>query len=95
MNKSCMVLGAYEPPKATKEHETEFHDNPNYVTVLVFTSCPNDVLTVRSRDEFTTIEEEKDLEENSANSTFTTCHWSLAISYMASNNKILFSLCGN
>ena len=27
--------GAYELPKAAKEHETEFHDNTNYVTVFV------------------------------------------------------------
>ena len=29
------IPGAYEPPKAAKEHETQFHDNPNYVTVFV------------------------------------------------------------
>ena len=29
------IPGAYEPLKATKKHETEFHDNPNYVTVFV------------------------------------------------------------
>ena len=30
---ALLVLpGAYEPPKAVKEHETQFHDNPNYVT---------------------------------------------------------------
>ena len=26
--------GAYEPPKATKEHETQLHHNPNYVMFL-------------------------------------------------------------
>ena len=26
--------GAYEPPKAAKEHETQFHDNPNNVTTF-------------------------------------------------------------
>jgi len=26
------VPGAYEPPKATKEHKTQFHNNPNYIT---------------------------------------------------------------
>ena len=29
------TAGAYELPKVAKEHETEFHDNPNYVTVFV------------------------------------------------------------
>ena len=27
--------GAYELPKAAKEHESEFHDETNYVTVFV------------------------------------------------------------
>ena len=28
--------GAYELLKAAKEHETEFHDNPNYITVFAY-----------------------------------------------------------
>ena len=36
----CTYSGAYEPPKAAKEHETQFHDNPNYVTTFAF-SCAN------------------------------------------------------
>ena len=31
----CTIPGAYEPLKATKKHETEFHNNPNYITVFV------------------------------------------------------------
>ena len=27
----CVIPGAHEPPKAAKEHATEFHQNPNYV----------------------------------------------------------------
>jgi len=27
-----IAAGAYEPPKAAKEHATHFHHNPNYVT---------------------------------------------------------------
>ena len=27
-----LCAGAYEQPKVTKEHEMQFHDNPNYVT---------------------------------------------------------------
>ena len=76
------------------EHETEFHDNPNYITVC-FTSRANGDPAARSRDEFATIKEEKDLEEDSANFTIAMRHWSRAISYMASNNDILFSLYGN
>ena len=30
-----MTTGAYEPLKTVKEHETEFHDNPKYITVFV------------------------------------------------------------
>ena len=26
--------GAYEPPKEAKEHETRFHDNPNYIMIF-------------------------------------------------------------
>jgi len=29
-----MLSGAYEPPKAAKEHATRFHHNPNYITHL-------------------------------------------------------------
>ena len=32
--KPAVPSGAYEPPKATKEHETSFHDNPNGITNL-------------------------------------------------------------
>ena len=28
------VAGAYEPPKAAKEHETRFHDYPNYIKIF-------------------------------------------------------------
>ena len=35
--------GAYEPPKAVGEHETQFQANPNYVTtfenLILSTSC--------------------------------------------------------
>ena len=46
-----------------KEHEIEFHDNPNYVIVRF----PNGAPITRSRDKFTSITEEKDLEDDSAN----------------------------
>ena len=26
-----VVAGAHEPPKAAKEHATEYHHNPNYI----------------------------------------------------------------
>ena len=29
-----VLAGAYEPLKVAKEHETQFHDNPNYVTTF-------------------------------------------------------------
>ena len=29
-----VMAGAYELPKAVKEHETLFHDNPNYITTF-------------------------------------------------------------
>ena len=72
-----------------KEHETEFHGNTNYVTVFALRHAQM-ALQPRSRDdEFITIEEEKDLEEDSANFTIAIGHWSRAISYTASNNEIL------
>ena len=75
--------GAYE---LAKEHETEFHDNPNYVTAFVLCHAqmalqPHEVETTEKED--------------SANFTTAMCHWSHAISYMASSNEILFSLYGN
>ena len=34
----CIVLwliaGAYEPPKAAKDRETQFRDNPYYITIF-------------------------------------------------------------
>ena len=36
---------AYEPPKAVKEHETQFHDNPNYVTIFEIWYMPFTVIT--------------------------------------------------
>ena len=30
----CTSSGAYELPKVAKEHETLFHDNPNYIMTL-------------------------------------------------------------
>ena len=31
---TLLQAGAYEPLKAVNEHETEFHDNPNYITAF-------------------------------------------------------------
>ena len=53
-----------------KEHETEFHDNPNYVTV--FTLCHGQMVLQPHEVEMSslTIEEEED----SANFTIAMCH---------------------
>ena len=32
--RACVVAGAYELLKAAKEHETQLHDNSNYITIL-------------------------------------------------------------
>ena len=73
--------GAYELPKTAKECETEFHDNPNYVTVFVL----HHMQMALQLHEVEMSSPEKDLEEDSTNFTITMCHWSCAILYIASN----------
>ena len=70
-----MLTGAYEPQKAAKEHETEFHDNPNYVTVFVLRHADShtNVTPATRRKKFATIEEEKVLKEDSANFVIAMC----------------------
>jgi len=50
------------------EHGTEFHGNTNYIIMW----CVNDAPITQTRDKFTTITEEKDLQEF----TIAINHWS-------------------
>jgi len=52
----------------------------------------NDTPVTQGRDEFTTIKEEKDFEDGSANVTITVSHGLCATLYMATNNRVLLSL---
>ena len=52
---------------------------------VCFMSHTNGTPAARSRDEFATIKEEKELKKDSANFTIAMCHWSCAILYTASN----------
>ena len=62
------------------------------ITSLCFCyiSRANGVPATPSRDEFATIEEEKDLKEDSANFTIAMSHWTRAILYTDSNRYFTF-----